>query len=80
MTPFAWARVWGAMRSGPGVNGSSSPSEGCPWGLVSNLLRVALMPTSLPGDQGWGGDHMQVPRRVRLVHRADVLAAAGAFP
>ncbi|XP_064340615.1 protein Wnt-9a isoform X2 [Camelus dromedarius] len=35
---------------------------------------------NLVGDQGRGGDHVQVPWRVRLVHCEDVLAAAGAFP
>ncbi|XP_042787700.1 protein Wnt-9a isoform X2 [Panthera leo] len=35
---------------------------------------------NLVGNQGRGGDHMQVPRRVRLLYCADVLAAAGTLP
>lgn len=33
-----------------------------------------------PGNQGRSGDHVQMPRRLGLVHRPDVLEAAPAIP
>lgn len=68
----AW--VWGS--------GGVPLLGGHPLGLVSGLAaQPSRPPLSHPlGDQGRGGDHMQVPRCVRLLHCADMLAAAGALP
>lgn len=50
------------------------------WSPVCSECPSCPPPFLSPGDQGWGGDHVQVSWCVGLMHREDVLAAAGTFP
>lgn len=46
--------------------------------IIYHLL-IALFFIS-EGDQGWSGDHLQMPRSLGLLHCPDLLEAASALP
>lgn len=80
--PLGHAWVWWPKGLVLGWVPVSAPFGVIPgvWSLLPDVAHMLTSPSLSPGYQGWGGDHMQVPRCVRFLHCADVLAAAGTLP
>ncbi|XP_053767667.1 protein Wnt-9a isoform X3 [Desmodus rotundus] len=79
VTPKFWKRKDPVWVSGsfpePEQNLVLGHTCSCPGQLPPTASCLPLL-----GDQGWGGDHVQVPWCVGLLYRADVLATAGTLP